>query len=134
MTSKAHIMKFVTMKIHTMKIYINKLNTMFENHEIMLVQIVLWVALVGCKFCGIMSPWKRTPLTKKNGICNHWKLNSSTYDLKITYHENYYHENLKIYINEFYIMKWTPWDYTCANGVIPSFDLCSTHFVITCHH
>jgi hypothetical protein len=95
----------------------------------MLVQIVLWVALMGCKFCDIMSPWKRTPLTKKNGIWNHWKLNSSTCDLKIIYHEN-----LKIYINGFYIMKWTPWDYTCANGVIPSFDLCDPHVVITCHH
>ncbi len=52
------------------------------------------LSLMGCKFCGIVSPWKMTPLTKKNGICNHWELKSSTCDLKITYPENYYHENL----------------------------------------
>ncbi len=28
------------------------------------------------------------------------------------------HENLKIYVSGFYIMKWAPGDYTCANGVI----------------
>jgi hypothetical protein len=85
-------------------------------------------------------------VTLKNDTFNQEKwylqpliLKSYTCDPKITYHENlnhenYYHENLKIYISGFYIMKWAPWDYTCANGVIPSFDLCITHFVITCHH
>jgi len=99
-----------------LKFYINKLNTIFKEPWLCLCKFYYTLlSLMSCKFCHIMSLWKMTPLSIKNGIC---KLKSSTCDLKITYHEN-----LKFYITEFYIMKWAPWNYTCANGVIPPFDL-----------
>jgi hypothetical protein len=40
----------------------------------------------------------------------------------------------KITLMDFTSWNEQPWDYTCANGVIPSFDLWVTNFVIRCHH
>jgi hypothetical protein len=75
----------------------------------MLVQIIPYPLFTyGLQICDIMSQWimNMDTFNQENGICKHWKLKSSTCDLKITYHEKYCHENLKIYISGFYIMKW----------------------------
>jgi hypothetical protein len=60
------------------------------------------LSVMNCKFCSIVSPWKMTLLAKKNGINNHWnwffhKWSQNNIQENLN-HENYYHENLKIYI------------------------------------
>jgi hypothetical protein len=97
------------------------------------------LSLMGCKFCSIMSPWKMIPLVKKNDISNHWKLKISTCDFKIISIKNLTMKNITMKIWKFTLVNFTswnelPWNYTCANGLIASFDLWVTHFAITCHH
>jgi hypothetical protein len=101
----------------------------------MLVKIVLYPPFTyKLQICSIMSPWKMTPLDKNNGITNHWKLKISTRDLKIISMKLWTMKIWKFTLVDFTSWNEPPWNYTCANGVIPSFDLWVTHFVITCRH
>jgi len=68
------------------------------------------LSLMGCKFCSIMSPWKMTPLIKKNSISNHWKLKISTCDFKIISMKIWTMKNITMKIWKFTLVDFTSWN------------------------